>query len=126
MNTWGDPMLDAFVQELAKAVPCYYKKRVTVKNYGLYKCKPIEPGKMGQIGAVANRSTKGYFLISVKESLVAVSQRSTGVIRQNLYGRNPGLVYYVKHGSTPSNPAYKTVVQVLRIAKSHPSLPPCA
>jgi hypothetical protein len=125
MSTNSSPILDAFIQGLEKAVPCYSHKREVVKNICLKKCNSMIHGKMGQIGAVRNRVTKGDFLISVKESLVDVSKRSTGQVVPNLYGRNPGLVYYVKHTSTPYDTDYKIVVQVLRIAKRHHSLPPC-
>jgi hypothetical protein len=120
-----DPILEAFAKGLEKAVPCYKQRRKNKKNYGLKKCDSTVPLEMRQFGAVGNRSTKGYFRITVKNTLVDDWCRSQGVVENNVFGRDPGLVLQVKHSSTPDSSDYRIVVRVLRIAKSHPKLTPC-
>ena len=117
--------LNQFIKQLEKDVPCHSHVRRVSKRICLKKCNSMVPGNMGQIAAVRNRSTKGDFLISVKDSLVDDWCRSKGMVVQNLFGHNPGLNILVKHESTPHSADYKIAVEVLQRAKRHHSLPPC-
>ena len=118
------PTLHQFINQLEKDVPCYSHVRRVSKRICLKKCNSMVPGNMGQFAAVRNRSTKGDFLISVKNSLVDDWCRSQGTVVQNLFGYNPGLNILVKHDSSPRSADYQIVVEVLQRAKRHHSLPP--
>ena len=125
LSTTIDPILDNFVKQLEKDVPCYRHKRLKGKDICIKKCNSMVRGKMGQIAEIRNRSTKGDFRISVKDSLVDNWCRSQGIVVRDTYGLYAVLLIYVKHNSTPRSADYHIAVEVLQRAKRHHSLPPC-
>ena len=124
LSTTIDPMLDNFVKQLEKDVPCYSHKRLKGKDICLKKCNSMVRGKMGQIAEMRNRSTKGDFRISVKDSLVDNWCRSQGIVVRDTYGLYAVLLIYVKHNGAPRSADYHIAVEVLQRAMRHHSLPP--
>jgi hypothetical protein len=109
------------IVQLATAVPCYYHQRKKSKGITFKKCNVMIPGQMGHFATVYNQPSRGRIKIVAKDSLANDWCRSAGVLKRNRFGWNPGIEYYVAHGSTGND--YQLAVKALQIVQN--VLPPC-
>ena len=111
-----------FIVKLANDIPCYYHERQINKGITFKKFNTMVPRQMGHFATAYYQPTLERILIVAKEWLADSWFKSVGELKQDRFGRKPGLEFSIALGSTGSD--YQKALKALRIIKSHPSLSP--